>query len=801
MVQSYWEEGVRDGFSVFVSDAERKGTGDMSYCNGMMWGAILALWVCLTGGQSSVSAAETSGPTACIEVKTDGVTVIDGQQLAQFAPDLYKADPRTLELANDGVPVPIYIFGEEDGKFDPQDILLFYGGYPRGETTTRRIQNDTNFYFLRSGVKSPLRYVSETPPVPKPGTKTEGVFWYRYTDHIEHDFTFQKFYTDKGEKTDYYFWDRLMPMPDDEMTSVTFTPHAFEDIPSSFEKTFDLKIKFYGVSDADVDPQHEISVLVNGETVGVARWDGIREYTLDLKGLPTFLLGDGSKDPRIEFRFPDKRIDDGTVDLIMLDWVEVTYWRCLKSTNGKILEFNTSEQTLPNYYVLISGLQSKPEDAFVLDHTKGLIFRPAAKSVDEGTNFIFFPPAGEVRNYSILDRHYVHAPERIRMVAEDPAFQVGRQADMIVVTHGDFREEVEELAEYHRKQGLSVAVVDVQDVFDHYNNGFMEDVAIRDFLQFAWEKYAAPKPRYVLLVGDATWDYRHIKFPNDRNLIPIHWYSSMRWRWGGYPSENYYVAVDAKKPNFPTMAIGRIPASKKGDVRGVLEKIESNDALRGRNPKWAKRAILLTSVEKQFQNYIDDFEKNDAKGYDVEKFFPTSKDAAESTRRLVDGIDKGCSILYYIGHGGAFVWRVGPTDYEKQHDLFTIDNVQRLKNKNRYPVVLATSCYSASFDNERSIGETFLMEPEKGACAVVATGWKSMAHNDHFFHGFMMRGIELKENDRIGDAFVWAKKQVLDAKKTSSPEICESMILLGDPAMLIYRPQAVEENANEKTAR
>src|SRR5690606_37399074 len=62
------------------------------------------------------------------------------------------------------------------------------------------------------------------------------------------------------------------------------------------------------------------------------------------------------------------------------------------------------------------------------------------------------------------------------------------------------------LAEFHRGRGLEVALVDVQDIYDEFNHGVLSPYAIRDFISHAYHHWQSPRPRFVLLVGDASWE-------------------------------------------------------------------------------------------------------------------------------------------------------------------------------------------------------------------------------------------------------------------------------------------------------
>jgi hypothetical protein len=81
-------------------------------------------------------------------------------------------------------------------------------------------------------------------------------------------------------------------------------------------------------------------------------------------------------------------------------------------------------------------------------------------------------------------------------------------ADYIIVTHGDFITDVQPLADHRAGKGLRTMVVDVEDVYDEFNHGVMHPEAIRDFLAYARNRWEAPAPLYVLLVGDGHYDPR-----------------------------------------------------------------------------------------------------------------------------------------------------------------------------------------------------------------------------------------------------------------------------------------------------
>ena len=74
------------------------------------------------------------------------------------------------------------------------------------------------------------------------------------------------------------------------------------------------------------------------------------------------------------------------------------------------------------------------------------------------------------------------------------------------MTVPQFRAALEPLVAARQKQGLRVAVVDVEQVYDTFSDGEPGPEAIRAFVQYANSHWPAPAPRYLLLVGDASYD-------------------------------------------------------------------------------------------------------------------------------------------------------------------------------------------------------------------------------------------------------------------------------------------------------
>ena len=60
----------------------------------------------------------------------------------------------------------------------------------------------------------------------------------------------------------------------------------------------------------------------------------------------------------------------------------------------------------------------------------------------------------------------------------------------------------ERLADWHRDRGRRTVVLDLQDVYDEFNNGIRHPVAVRQMMAWAAANWTAPAPAYLVLMGD-----------------------------------------------------------------------------------------------------------------------------------------------------------------------------------------------------------------------------------------------------------------------------------------------------------
>ena len=158
---------------------------------------------------------------------------------------------------------------------------------------------------------------------------------------------------------------------------------------------------------------------------------------------------------------------------------------------------------------------------------------------------------------------------------------------------------------------------------------------------------------------------------------------------------------------------------------------------------------------------------------------------------MVKTFDEGLLIVQFLGHGGRYIWRTGPPDLKKNHDLFTLEHLDTLVPTEKLPFVISLTCYSAPFDHPTadSIGEKLLRLDGRGAIGVFAASWRNSPSSDM---GRIVMDELTTPGATIGEAVMRAKHRL------RSPTLIETYNLLGDPAISLNLAPEVEPPSFEE---
>ena len=751
-----------------------------------------------------------------IEVQDSGVYALDYAAIIAREPALKDCASDEFVLFNHGKQVPIRVRNADHGQFGPGSRIEWVGQALHGPLSWYDQYSTVNVYLLAAvaGTHARMREVPDAETVK--AAKAE-LLWRRI--HFEQENLMLRLSSREmkpGEEPDVWQWAKLTP--------VDVQPFAYNfDLPDAelgarsergrSEADVTLTLNFRGVSNIPEVPKHGkpvdhvVDVSLNGKALVTLDWDGRDEMRRDLR-VPRALLKE--KGNVIGLRVPRRAAPNDAqnfiVDVAMFNWMEVSY-----PVRGE-LAASTAPTTVA-------------ADGSVAFHYAGADV-PQLYDADGGYRamtalgngqFVARSAGAGVEMYPVVAGSLL-SPALVRTVAADDLRAAGSGYDYIMVAHPSLLAAIQPLAQYHREHGHTVRVVDVDDIYDQFNNGIIHPSAIRDLVAWGTQHWST-KPRYLLLVGDASTDIHHdarngqltgasyairaepyaaemlppggfggmvtyayaashSQLPN-RNLIPTWQFPTPE---GQSASDNDFVTMKAGDFH-PSLAVGRIPVVDPAEVKAIVDK--TLDYLTKPAPGPWRREVTMVSTSEMasFKQESDKIAADlDRRGFSTNSVYTnaTDKDVAvyQQTRSVLrEDLDAGNLLVHFLGHGGSYIWRVGAMG-----DLFSLDDVSKLTNAGRYPMVLAMTCFSAPFDNptDDSIGERFLREANRGAVAVFAASWQNSPNPQNSRD--LIEEL-LKTGNPIGDAIVAVKAKIQDRS------FVEMYNLLGDPALVLARPQ------------
>jgi Peptidase family C25 len=346
-------------------------------------------------------------------------------------------------------------------------------------------------------------------------------------------------------------------------------------------------------------------------------------------------------------------------------------------------------------------------------------------------------------------------------------------------------------ANYRQSKGYDVLLADVDELYDQYAFGIRKHVrAIRQFVDLQLDNNS-PKPEYLLLLGKSvlSQDARS-GLGYDMNLVPTY----------GEPASDQMYTAKLNTPDFrQEIATGRISAQNEDDVTAYLNKLISFETQQANPPSsWMKNVLhfgggtdyaeqlTLSGKLAVYKNIVEDT----LFGGNVVTILKSSTDPIQInlSQYVQQLIDSGCSMMTFYGHAAG-----------TSFDIAT-DDPENYRNKDRYPVLLAQSCFVGDIHTtSRLLNERFVLSPEKGSIAFIAVPDKGIIEP---LDDYSLKFHEVMFRDHYGYSVGQGMKKTVEDIITPGLDrkgVCMNMTLHGDPALHMNtydKPDLVIEDAN-----
>jgi hypothetical protein len=401
------------------------------------------------------------------------------------------------------------------------------------------------------------------------------------------------------------------------------------------------------------------------------------------------------------------------------------------------------------------------------------------------------------RTYLVLSSSAIKTPVSITQDRVSDLSGTGNGADYILITHRDLGwdgsgapypwldgNNPSSIVSLRQGQGMRVKVIDVEDIYDEFGYGIVSPQAIRDFLTYAYQSWAPPSPKYVLLVGDGTYDAKDRLGLGTVNFIPP--YLTFSTRMGETGTDEWYGRVSGNDM-VPDVYIGRLPAATVEQASTMVAKIV--DYEKAANTRtWEKNVLLVAdNVTAPYETHFE-MMNEDAAG-----FIPPGMNAPfkeylgnytvpwDLTTAVTQRINNdGALVVNYSGHGSVQVWA--------NESILSNGDIAALTNGTKLPFFVGMSCFAGYFLEPEgldypSMAEVILRSPGKGGVAALMSTGMTETEGQHVLDASLFEAIFEHDLRVLGDAISYAKQQVLANNSSEYQDVSTSFLFFGDPAM------------------
>jgi hypothetical protein len=641
--------------------------------------------------------------------------------------------PADLRLSRLGVPVPFHL--EPRGRpFGPGSVLFFLGN---GADTAYSTEAVYELAVGTGGVQMPGISPSRTARSPIAVLRRERSFEKNAV-----------YLPGLVEAQDLWLWD--YGIAGGQGISYPFTLDSPVLAPETARLTLDLQ----GGSDTAVDPDHHVLAFVNGSLVGETSFDGMVPHTLVLD-VPTSLLLEGDNALRLE-----NAGDTGsTASFVYLDRFSIEVPGPLAMVGG-VFEGRAAQAGR-------ASVGAAP-GAVVLDLT-GAVPRFLTRYTAEGR--LSWNAEADHRYLAVSPEAFLR-PE-VRPAPAATLRSPTNQADWIVVAPQALLPATEPLVALRQGQGLTAKAVSYETVVDEFGFGEAGPHAVKNFLAFAFHHWTAPSPRYVLLLGEASYDPKgRLSGTSRPDLLPSPLVKST-YLWTA--ADPLYAAVNGED-SLPDIAVGRITAATLEEAQAAIGKIlafeTSGRTLTGRAALVADNPDLAGNFEAN-QDEIATL----LTSRPVEKLYLSQLGIDATKAAVKSDFDTGLSLVSYVGHGSSGLWASEGILRSPDVDSFVPQPAQ--------PLVLTMTCSNGYFLSPyvNSLAERLVLADGKGAIAAFSPSGLSLDEAAHAYHRAVVSELEAGTHERLGDLLLAAQADY--AATGAFPELLQIYSLFGDPGTRI----------------
>lgn len=687
----------------------------------------------------------------------------------------------------------IIISGVEDGSFDSDDYILFYAQsattwsynpFLRRFSHLNNIYTDTTYYFFTpdKGTGKTINKLDGTGYSP---TK----FVTSFSGYAVHEHDYENMISSGKE----WFGEKFSSDTLEREFSFSF-PNLNKNEPiyvglriiarSFVDSYYDLYVNDVLASDST-----KIRSISSSSSVFA------RKSTKNL----TFFTDSNIIKIKIKY------YSDNVNSLAWLDFIEINGERELVFDGGQMKFTNPQSSAIGNI-TRFNITHAKSSD-LVWDITD--IHNPAEIVYsDDDDNIYFTLPTDSIKNFVIFDDSDYYSPVSYDIVQNQNLHGIN-EVNFVIIRPEKFDEEADILANIHRNlDGLTTICVSPQEIYNEFSSGSQDISGIRNFMRMLYKKGAFGGERaYLLLFGDASFDYKH-RVHENTNLVPTYESQESLRKTGSYVTDDYFGLLDdnegASASGNLDIGIGRFPISTNDEACSIINKIENylsrNEVVMS---DWRTNIVFVADDKDNNLHLIQaeglvEIADTLHKGLGINKIYldaykkikvPGGFRYPDVNKKINKQMSDGALILNYTGHGGLIGW----TD----ELVLDVPMINAFANFDNLPLIITATCEFSRFDDPEftSAGEYVFLNKKGGAIALLTTTRLAYAHANFIINRRIYTNLLSCDDEgnrpRLGD--------LVRLSKIPSNENYLNFTLLGDPALTLVYPEYNVETIENKS--
>ncbi len=375
---------------------------------------------------------------------------------------------------------------------------------------------------------------------------------------------------------------------------------------------------------------------------------------------------------------------------------------------------------------------------------------------------------------------------------------------MVIITPETFKAAAQKLADLHAAtDGLKVAVVTAEQVYNEFSSGVADVTAFRKMLKMWYDRAAGEDyTQYCLLFGRPSYDNKMVTatvknagYPR----LPI-WQSLSNTKGSSYSTDDYigmledntYGSINMATANIQ-VAVGRMPVKSISEANTAVAKLQKYLT----SPKlgsW-RNSVMIIADDQDSGQHLDQAEKvydamtsnGNGANFVYEKLYLDSYKLSygatgavypEAKQRMFDLFSEGVGYVDYIGHANPKSWG--------HESLLTWTDINSMSNTN-LPFIYAATCEFLRWDDDDVSGaEIMWLNPDAGVIGMICPSREVLIRSNGVLNEYTAKYVYMRNSDgsamRVGDIMINGKNDYTgDTNKLRYG-------LIGDPAMSILSP-------------